>query len=123
MRIAQLVAYVKSLVPYTYYAWNFPTTAANASAVVIIGGGMPTQESGVLRPSINILVRGNAEDVAGAENVAYGLFEALKHRRDFMIGDASIVEMYCTQSAPLYTGMDEAKRPIFSLNYMAIIRP
>jgi len=123
MRIADLVAYVKSLVPYTYYAYSFPATALDASAIVIIGGGMPTESTGVLRPSIQLLVRGKAEDLGNTEAKAYELFNALKHKRDFLIGNASIVELYATQSAPLYTGEDEAKRPIFSINLMATIRP
>jgi hypothetical protein len=124
MRIAELIAYVKSLVPYSYYAYNFPATAeTDASAVIIIGSGMPTEESGVLRPSMQILVRGAADDLENVETKAYELFDALKYKRDFMIGEASIVQLYSTQSAPLFTGVDENRRPIFSLNFMAAIRP
>lgn len=123
MRIADLIAYVKSLVPYTYYAYSYPTTAADASAIVLLGSGMATVETGVTRPSVQILVRGDIDDLAGAEQIAYELFEALKYKRDFMIGGASIVELYSTQSAPLYTGKDENERHIFSLNFMATIRP
>lgn len=123
IRIADLVVYVNSLVPYTYFAYTFPATAPDASAVVLLGAGQATDELGIERPSIQILVRSDIQDLESAETKASELFEALKYKRDFMIGDASIVELYNTQSAPLYTGYDENERHLFSLNFMATVRP
>jgi hypothetical protein len=123
MRVAEVIEYVKSLVPHTYYAYSFPTNSKDACALVIVDGGLPTEETGVSRPAIQLLVRGNVDDIGGAEATAYEIYEALKYKRDFMIGGTSVVEMFAGQSAPLWTGKDEAKRPIFSLNFQLTIRP
>ncbi|MFB5568674.1 minor capsid protein [Bacillus cereus] len=122
MRVAEVIEYVKSLVPHTYYAYSFPVNGKDESAVVIVDGGMPTEETGVRRPAVQVLVRGKADDVGGAEKVADEIYEALKFKRDFMIGGTSVVEMFAAQSAPLWTGKDEAKRPIFSLNFQLTTR-
>jgi hypothetical protein len=123
MRIADLIEYVNTLVPYTYFAYSFPPTAPDAAAAVLIGAGMATDELSVTKPSVQLLVRGNIQDLESAETIAFELFDALKYKRDFLVGDASIVELYSTQSAPLYTGFDENERHLFSLNFMATIRP
>lgn len=123
MRVAEVIEYVKSLVPYTYYAYSFPTNGKDACALVIVDGGLPTEETGVSRPSVQVLVRGSTDDIGGAEATAHEIYEALKFKRDFMIGGTSVVEMFAAQSAPLWTGKDEAKRPIFSLNFQLTIRP
>nr|WP_238536163.1 minor capsid protein [Bacillus mycoides] len=120
--MAEVESYVKSLVPHTYYAYSFPTTGRDDSVVILINGGFPTEETGVRRPSIQLLVRGTPNDKAGAEEMAYRLYDAMKFKRDFMIGETSVVEMKAMQSAPTWTGEDGAKRPIFSLNFETTIR-
>ncbi|MEC3013854.1 minor capsid protein [Bacillus cereus] len=122
MRIAEVEKYVKSLVPHLYYAYSYPTNAKDECALLILEGGLPTENTGVRRPSLQILVRGNVDDTSGAEAKAYELYEALKYREDFMIGETSVTKMQALQSAPLWTGKDEAKRPIFSLNFTITIR-
>ncbi|OTW55315.1 hypothetical protein BK703_16890 [Bacillus thuringiensis serovar silo] len=117
MHIEEAQAYVNSLVPHTYYAFSFPTTGKDDSAVIIVDAGMPVESSGVERPTLQLLVRGKPDDKLGAYDVAMRLQKALKFRRDFMMGETSVVEMKARQSAPIWTGIDEAKRPIFSLNF------
>lgn len=121
MRMQDLVDYVKAQVPYKYYAYSYPTTAQDNSALIIIGTGLPTRETLVRKPSVQILVRGT--DIPTAEAKAYELYNALKYKRDFLVGDANVAEFFATQSAPLFIGLDEANRAEFSLNFMATIRP
>ncbi|XUT71272.1 minor capsid protein (plasmid) [Bacillus thuringiensis] len=88
----------------------------------MVNAGSPIEDSGVRRPSIQLLVRGKANGLAQTEELAWELYHALKYKRDFMIGETSVVEMRARQSAPIWTGVDEAKRPIFSLNFDTTIR-
>lgn len=122
MRVVDVKDYIESIIPYTYYAYSFPTTGRDDSVVIIVDGGFPTESTGVSRPSLQLLVRGKPNGTAQAEELAWNLHHALKFKRDFMIGDTSIVEMRARQSAPIWTGTDEAKRPIFSLNFDTTIR-
>ncbi|EJP81154.1 minor capsid protein [Bacillus albus] len=122
MRIADVEKYVKSLVPHTYYAYSYPTTAKDECALILLHGGMPTRSTGVRQPTLQFLVRGKPDDVQGAEAKANELYEEFKYKEEIMIGDTSVTEIYALQSYPLWTGKDEAKRPIFSLNFQLTIR-
>lgn len=124
MRIQDLVTYIGSLVPHTYYAYSFPTTKDGAMAVVSLGQGMPIdKDTGVARPSIQILVRGAVNDVLGAETKATEIFNALAGRENAMIGNKSVAQIQATCSLPFYIGEDENERPIFSMNFIAVVRP
>ncbi|PET13406.1 minor capsid protein [Bacillus thuringiensis] len=123
MDIEQTVAYVKSLVPNnTYYAFTYPTTSKDDCVLVLIHGGMPTRNTGVRQPTIQFLVRGKPHDSSGALKAALVLYEEFKYKQEVTIGDASITEIKAMQSYPTWTGTDEAKRPIFSLNFQLTIR-
>lgn len=122
LRISEVEEYVKSLVPAHYYMYAFPTTAVDACVVILMNGGEPATKSNVLRPTLQFLVRGAPNDSQGAEEMAIKLFEEFKFKEDFMIGSTSIVEMSATTSHPLWTGADEANRPIFSMNFKIVTR-
>ncbi|MED3182060.1 minor capsid protein [Bacillus thuringiensis] len=123
MDINQTLAYIKSLVPdNTYYAFTYPTTSKDDCVLVLIHGGMPTENTGVRRPTLQFLVRGKPHDSESALREALVLYEAFKYKEDFMIGDTSVSYIQALQSYPIWTGTDEAKRPIFSLNFQLTIR-
>ncbi|MEK4697771.1 minor capsid protein [Bacillus sp. FSL M8-0063] len=123
MDIKQTVAYVKSLVPNnTYYAFSYPTTSKDDCVLVLIHGGMPTENTGVRRPTMQFLVRGKPNDSSGALKAALALYEEFKYKEEIMIGDTSVTYIQALQSYPIWTGTDEAKRPIFSLNFQLTIR-
>ncbi|PEV88404.1 minor capsid protein [Bacillus thuringiensis] len=123
MDINQTLAYIKSLVPdNTYYAFAYPTTSKDDCVLVLIHGGMPTENTGVRRPTLQFLVRGKPHDSESALRAALALYEAFKYKEDFMIGDTSVSYIQALQSYPIWTGTDEAKRPIFSLNFQLTIR-
>lgn len=126
LRIQDLSNYVNSLVPFRYYAYSFPTTSTTPDecAVISIVGGMPMDaDTGVARPGIQVLVRGKPYDLKNAEDKAYAIFGALANKREVTLGAASVVQIQATQSAPFYIGMDEANRPIYSMNFLAVVRP
>nr|WP_255288966.1 minor capsid protein [Bacillus cereus] len=50
------------------------------------------------------------------------MYEEFKYKKDVMIGDWSVSKIQALQSQPIWTGTDEAKRPIFSLNFQLTIR-
>ncbi|MBE7149906.1 hypothetical protein FUT12_20520 [Bacillus mycoides] len=123
MRMEDIEKYVKSLVPSnTYYAFTYPTTSKDDCVLVLIHGGMPTENTGVRRPTLQFLVRGKPHDSQGALRTALALYEAFKYKEDFLIGETSVSYIQALQSYPIWTGTDEAKRPIFSLNYQLTIR-
>lgn len=124
MRIADLITFINSLVPHKYYAYSFPTTSDAPGVAVSIGQGLPMdRETSVKRPSIQLLVRGDIRDIAGAEAKAYDIFNALADRQEVKIGADSVVQIYPTSSAPFFIGLDEAYRPVFSMNFIAVVRP
>lgn len=124
MKASDLITFLNSLVPYRYYAYSFPTTSENACVAVTIGQGLPMDhETGVRRPSIQLLVRGEVRDIKGAETKAIEIFNALANQQNVIIGSDSIVQIQATNSAPFFIGNDEADRPIFSMNFIAVVRP
>jgi hypothetical protein len=122
MEIQDLIAYIKQLVNYDYFAYTFPLENYDNSAVVVIGSGMPLEkDTGVKRPSIQILVRGKDIQLVGQK--ANELFKALANKREIAIGAASVVQITANGSAPIFIGTDENNRPTFSMNFIAVIRP
>ncbi|BCA37419.1 minor capsid protein [Bacillus cereus] len=122
MRAQDVMTYVKPIIPNTYYAYTYPTKSKDECVLIVLHGGMPTRETGVRQPTLQFLVRGNVGDVATAEMKAYELYEEFKYKKDVMIGDWSVSKIQALQSQPIWTGTDEAKRPIFSLNFQLTIR-
>ncbi|WP_240514399.1 minor capsid protein [Bacillus cereus] len=114
--------YVKPIIPNTYYAYTYPTKSNDECVLIVLHGGMPTRDTGVRQPTLQFLVRGNVGDVQTAEAKAYELYEEFKYKKDVMIGDWSVSKIQALQSQPIWTGTDEAKRPIFSLNFQLTIR-
>jgi hypothetical protein len=124
MQIQELLTYIKSLVKYAYYPYAFPTTAADDVAMVAILQGLPTdEETGISYPAFQILVRGKERDFANTEAKAYEIFNALSNKRNQAIGDRDVVIIRPQSSTPIFIGMDESERPIFSLNFNTVVRP
>jgi hypothetical protein len=124
MKIQDLITYIESLVNYTYYPYTFPKTANDEVATVNIGAGPPTDEdTGVWFPTFQILVRGAPRDFDSTESKALEIFDAIKNKKNQRIGDASVVIIRPSGSAPFFIGLDENERPIFSINFNTVIRP
>ncbi|MEK5298620.1 minor capsid protein [Bacillus sp. FSL R5-0659] len=124
MRIVELINFIKARVDGDYYANKFSIDGTGAEISVKLTGGFPTSKyTGLKRPSFQILVRGESRDGAGAEDKAFELYDALTNLSEVQIGESSIVQIRCNNSAPLYLGDDESDRPIYSLNFDCVERP
>jgi len=116
--VAELKTNVEAAVPYTYYINEFPATGADNSAYVRMTGGFaPSQWTPQLRPSFQIVVR--AKTTVQAEAVAAALWRAYHQRRAFNIGGQRIVATFADQPIPLYLGVDDNKRALYSVNFTA----
>lgn len=127
VKIKELIAFIESLVPGTYFPNSFPesTKAPDKCSAVRITGGFPTSQwTGKKQPSFQIRVRG--ESGASDEEVesrAYDIHNALENLRNIKIGDHSVVVIRPMTSVPQKLGNDENNRPIYTMNFDTVIRP
>jgi len=116
--VAELKTNVEAAVPYTYYHNEFPATGADNSAYVrITGGYAPSQWTPQLRPSFQVVVRNKSGPAA--ESAALSIWNAYHQRQAFNIGGQRIVATFADQAFPLYLGLDENKRALYSVNFTA----
>ena len=99
---------------------DFPTNAAADSAYVRIHGGFaPSQWTPKRRPSFQVVVR--AALGSKAEEVANAVYDAIHQAGNFAIGSQHITGVFADQSAPLYLGLDENNRVMYSVNFTAVL--
>lgn len=116
LKVADIVAYMKTAVPYTYYPNEFPTQATDDIAYVRLTGGFrPSEWTTKKRPSFQIAVRAKLNTNADAK--ANEIYAYLHNKREFTIGTTRIVSCTADQSSPLYLGVDENGRTIYSVNF------
>lgn len=127
MKIMELIAFIRSLVPGVYFPNSFPesTKAPDKCSAVKITGGFPTSQwTGKKQPSFQVRVRGesgaNDEEV---ESRAYKIHNALENLRDVKISGHSVVIIRAMTSVPQKLGNDENNRPIYTMNFDTVIRP
>lgn len=129
MRILELINWIKSRASYVYYPNEFPRDdlprkAPDACAYVRIYPGEGVDGwTGKRIPHFQVLVRGNVGEYPETETKANEIFDAIVNQRDVRIGNDYIVQVKAQGSAPFYIGMDENRRPIYSMNFRAILRP
>ena len=97
---------------YTFVPNSFKRVSPDDCIVVLINGGKYTKQVGT--PSIQFLVRNTKEQLA--EKIAYELFNFFNYRTNFKIGNVQVIMSKGQQAAPLYTGMDDSDRHIYSVN-------
>lgn len=117
MRVADVANYLKSNVPYTYFANSFPVTAGDdCGKVTINGGGSPDKI--LSRPSLQVIIR--AKSGSFAESKAWEIYNHLKLKTNFKIGATSVVLCRAEQSSPLFIGTDENGRFLYSINFQLL---
>jgi hypothetical protein len=120
LAVIDIINYLKTAIPYTYYANEFPATAADDIAYVrITGGGSPDHTVSIKRPSFQVLVR--SKSVVTAEAKANVIHSDLHQKRDFMLGTTRVIVCTGDQSTPVYIGMDANSRALYSINFTAVI--
>lgn len=126
MKIQELIAFIRSLVPGTYFPNSFPISdkAPDKCSAVKLTGGFPTSQwTGKKQPSFQIRVRGEAQGQAEVEERAYEIHEALTNLKNVKISNNSIVIIRAMTPVPIHIGEDENNRPIYSMNFDTVIRP
>lgn len=120
LSVIDIILYLKTAIPYTYYANEFPATAADDIAYVrLTGGGSPDHIVSIKRPSIQVMVRAKA--VVTAESTANQIHANLHQKRDFVFGSTRVIVCAGDQSTPIYIGTDGNGRALYSINFTAII--
>ncbi|MCS1350321.1 minor capsid protein [Mechercharimyces sp. CAU 1602] len=124
MRTLELINFIKGRVSYVYYPNRFPENSIDDCAIVRIYSGEGTDEwIGKRVPHFQVLVRGAETDAGGTEEKAYEIFESLVNQKHVDIGSDHIVQIVAMGSAPFFIGNDENSRPIYSMNFRAIVKP
>lgn len=129
MRILDLITWISGRVSYDFYPNEFPRDDLNrkvpdACAYVRIYPGEGVDgNTGKRIPHFQVLVRGNVEADQETDEKANEIFDAIVNQRDVRIGNEYIVQIKAQGSAPFYIGSDENRRPIYSMNFRAILRP
>lgn len=107
---------VNSAAPYTYYANEFPTNAPDDCGYVRLFGGFgPSEWTPKQRPTLQVVVR--AKSGVTAEQRAWAVFTAFHRRLNWAIGTQKVSSSFADQSVPLYLGLDENNRPMYSINF------
>jgi hypothetical protein len=112
-----LLGYVRVSVPFTYYANAFPATAPdNCGVVKVTGGGSPNRS--LKYPSFQIVIR--AGHPGEAEAKAWEVYDFFNLKRGFDVGETHVIYCNAQQSAPLFIGIDENDRFLYSINFNTI---
>lgn len=113
-----LIDWIESLVPYTYFMNDFPATAPNTCAFVRITPGDPLSEwVPIPRPDFQIVVRAAQYEDEQAEDVANNLIKTLHKYSGGYLSGYKLILCRAEQSAPFYIGKDDNSRPLYSINF------
>ncbi|MFC5528473.1 minor capsid protein [Cohnella yongneupensis] len=117
LRTIDLINFLKTVVPFTYFANDFPKDAPTTCAFVRLNSGSPPSGWTVLHPSFQVVVRSQPKMDGDAESIAISLLEQLDRKTEFSIASHRIVICEVEQSAPFYIGEDDNHRPMYSVNF------
>jgi hypothetical protein len=118
MKVSELKNYIETQVPYKYVMNFFHSETPDNCCVVLVGSaGRSDRNIGVLQ--LQFLVRN--VDPEQAEQLAHSIYNHFNNKTDFQIGESKIVMSRGQQAVPLYTGMDDASRHIYSVNIEALV--
>jgi hypothetical protein len=118
MKVADLKNYIETQVPYKYVMNLFHNETSNNTCVVLLGSaGRFDRNVGALL--FQFLVR--SDDPELAEKIACDIHNHFNNKTDFLVGESKIIMSRGQQSVPLYTGVDESSRHIYSVNIEAIV--
>ena len=117
MHSIDLLSYVSENIPFTYYVNSFPATAPAECGVVRITGGSSPGKA-ITRPSFQVLIRASHPSLAEAK--AWEVYEFFSQKRNFDVGMTHVIFCNAAQSTPLYIGVDDNGRTIYSTNFITI---
>jgi hypothetical protein len=118
MKVFDLKLYMEAQVVFKYVVNQFHTQAPDNCCAVLLGSnGRSLREVGSLQ--FQFLVRSSDPELA--EKIAFEIHGHFNNKSDFVIGDTKIVMTIGQTTVPLYTGVDEKNRTIYSVNINAIV--
>jgi hypothetical protein len=97
---------------------DMPPSPDQAVGVISSGGNPPETTMDLQEQRFTVLVRGVTRTYAETEELAQRLYQSL-HMASIATG---WVYCYATIAGPFFLGLDESKRPMFSLNFRALRR-
>jgi len=116
LTVADINAYLRLAVAYTYIGNDFPTTGTDDIAYVrMSGGNAPSEWTTKSYPGFQIVIR--AKLPATAETIANAIYTKLHGKAEFTVGTTRVIKCVANQSVPWYLGTDENKRTLYSLNF------
>jgi hypothetical protein len=114
-----LKTWIEGLVAYAYFVNDFPAKSPDAAAIVRLSASpAPSEWSNVIYPAFQLIVRGPADDGQDtAELKSFEILQALHNCVEFSIAGNRVVHCIAEHSVPFYLGLDEIRRPLYSLNF------
>lgn len=118
IKLNDLIDWIESLVPHTYFSNDFPATSPDASAFVRIAPGEALNEWVTIpRPDFQIVVRAAQQQDDQAEDIANNLIKTLHKYSGGYLSGYKLILCRAEQSAPFFIGTDDNHRPLYSINF------
>lgn len=116
MKIKDVVLFVRSTVDFDFYANKFPRSAKNNCGFIRLedGGEPHLYIPGFKSSGFQIAIRHESEEEA--ERIANELWALFHGQTHYKIGNTLVYVSMCDQSEPIYIGVDENGRTVFSIN-------
>jgi hypothetical protein len=132
MLASELIAYLTGAGFTVYPDPNFlpadlPEAKLPCLFVIGTGGYDPHAYLPTERPTFQIIVKGKSyktlpANMAATEAVAKQLIGHLHRRPNYQVGSASVFSSLALQSSPIFLGLDDKDRPMFSTNFVFYTR-
>jgi hypothetical protein len=119
MNVTDLKTYVEAQVPYNKYVMNMfhKDTPDNCCVVILSSAGKSDKNTGAYL--FQFLVRNTDPELA--EQQAFSLYDFFNNKTEYVVGTKKVIMTRGQQSVPLYTGIDELERHIYSVNVEALV--
>lgn len=116
MYVQDVIDFIKQFVPFKFYGNDFPRNDnGNCGFVRVDGGGSPDLYIiGIKTPSIQIVVR--HDKASEGERLSKDIWKLFHGKTHYQIGQAQVKFSMCDQSEPIFVGVDNAGRTIYSIN-------
>lgn len=116
MRIADVIEFIQKHVTIPLFSNEFPRSYKKDCGFVRIEAGSPPDIYivGLKTPSIQIVVRN--EEGEEAERISKEIWNLFHGKAHFFMGETKVYFAKCDQSEPIYIGLDDNRRTLYSIN-------
>lgn len=119
MKVFDVIDYVKIQVPMNKYLPNMFHSQSPDDSIVVVVDSYGRSSRTTKELTIQFLVRNT--DPEQAEANAHLLFNHFNNKTDYTIGSHKVIMSRGAQAVPLYTGVDDNSRHIYSVNIEVLI--